>query len=134
MSKKVSVDDVAVRTTIEAVAVKAAEVEALGLELGKVVVPIISLNKDDLLFVEYNEYEEVAAGEFMTPPAGVIAMVVSHAGDAGDLEMYVSTFLVRETTSFGMTGCIYCDGTHVKFKNTNAGAKNITVMGIRLVL
>lgn len=44
MSPKVEVDDVAVRVTIEAVADKAKEVEALGLELGKVVVPIISLN------------------------------------------------------------------------------------------
>lgn len=85
--RKVYVDDEAVKSTIEAVVTKAAEVEALGLELGKVVVPTISLNSPISALKFHNIGAMGINDVYVIPKGRVVVAIWINAGTVGNFKL-----------------------------------------------
>lgn len=114
----------------------------LGLELGKLVVPTISLNSKDLsdFFTLYYHSAALGAGALFVPPANTI-IFNAQLGAKQKLDIYEGAApVVLATESMGANEygyfglMLWCDGTNIKFKNTDAGAAGLILWGLTLGL
>lgn len=137
MSRIVAVEDSGVYDTIEGVVALAKEVENLGLELGKVVVPTISLNASSLEIVAYKYTGAVSTGATFVPPAGTIVTMACFPDTPQNLNIMWGAYIVKAAAGLGATetgfvGAIYCDGIEVGFKNIAGTSKILKLEGYTL--
>jgi len=88
-------------------------------------------------FSAYHHEEIVVAGAYYVPAAKTIIMM-SKNFMAQKIDIYEGNDPVKiGTESLGATekgyiGCIYCDGTGAKFKNTDAAQQQLAFRGLSM--
>lgn len=109
------------------------ELDSLGLVLGKVVVPTISLNSS-IVGYEHTELLIVAGGYYELPEGVVVATAVLSADEKLEVRQD-DGYKIRLVPGVGLNGHVgpFVSGSNykIRFYNTHSGSANLHLLGWR---